>query len=139
MVRAMLNYKLSAMKDSGVTLSLHIALPEGLALDEFDATVILGNLLDNAAEACAVLLVEQRTLRLKLHYQPDYLVIQTENPQPPGQTGGKGHSTKPDAADHGFGLANIEYLAKKHNGLLKTKREAGVFRVNVVLLVRMQV
>lgn len=139
MVRAMLNYKLSAIKDSGVELRLHVALPEGLALEEFDTTVILGNLLDNAMEACAALPAERRYLSLELRYQPDYLVIQTENPDATEVAGGIGRSTKPDATEHGFGLANIEYLASKHNGFLKTEREAGVFRANVALLAHMQV
>ena len=138
MVRAMLNYKLSAFKETGVDLQLSVAMPEGLALDEFDAVVILGNLLDNAAEACGALPAEQRYLRLEIRYQPDYLVIQTENPALAGQAGGKGRSAKPDAENHGFGLGNIEYLAAKHNGFLQTGQEDGIFRANVAMLVPMQ-
>jgi two-component system sensor histidine kinase AgrC len=138
MVRAMLNYKLSAARESGIELKLNVLLPEGLALDEFDVTVILGNLLDNAVEACAVVEPGGRSIGLEIRYQPDYLVIQVENPTVPGAVGGPGRSTKPDAGEHGFGLNNIEYLAARHNGLLDISQGSGVFRANVALLVHMR-
>lgn len=140
MVRAVLNYKLSAARESGIGLRLDVNLPAGLELDEFDLTVILGNLLDNAAEACAMLEEGKRYIGLCIQYNPDYLVIQVENPvkegaEPPA---GQVRTTKPDAENHGFGLKNIEYLMGKHNGFLDIGLKNGVFKANIALLVHMQ-
>jgi len=136
MVRAMLNYKLSAAKDKNIRLKLHVGIPEGLALPEFDLTVILGNLLDNAVEACMTVGEGDRYIGLNMLYKPDYLIIQTENPvnEASEPQHGSRKTTKSDTENHGYGLRNIEFLAHKHNGFMKTARENGVFNVDVAIL-----
>ncbi len=136
MLRALLNYKLSAATQQGIYLRLDVGIPAGLTLNESDLAVILGNLLDNAMEACRRLDVAERYLNLRFAYEPDYLIIQTENPVcPTAPPGGKGLSSKAVATDHGFGLRNIEYLVNKHNGLLQLDDSSGIFRVSLALLV----
>ena len=138
MIRAMLNYKLSGARLEGIELRLDIRVPKGLPLNEFDITVILGNLLDNAVEACKNVDADKRYIRLELTYKPDYLVIQIENPtkEDPVLKDGAFHTTKPDADEHGFGLQNIAYLVSRHNGLIKIEPEGGVFRVSIALLAK---
>jgi two-component system sensor histidine kinase AgrC len=134
-VRAMLNYKLSAARENQIRLQLKVNLPGGLPLNEFDVTIILGNLLDNAMEACAKIAVKDRYIVLRIGYNPNYLTIRVENP-----CGGmatpeeNSRTTKPDRQNHGFGLNNIEYLVNKHHGLIKIVRENGAFTVNIALL-----
>ncbi|MGE4354818.1 MAG: sensor histidine kinase [Oscillospiraceae bacterium] len=136
--RAMLNYKLSAAQDEGIEICLSVQIPEHLNLDEFDLAVILGNLLDNAVEACRKLKDGKSYISLSISYKPDYLVIKTENPV--NETAVPltvGKTTKPDEKNHGFGLRNIEYLARKHHGFLKTSLNNGVFCTDVALLAEM--
>ena len=73
-VRAIVNHKLSAARHSGIELRLDVSLPEGLPIDELDLAAILGNLLDNAMEACALLRDIAPYISLTLRYKPDYLV-----------------------------------------------------------------
>jgi sensor histidine kinase regulating citrate/malate metabolism len=136
MLRAMLNYKLSAAKERGIALKLDTSLPAGLNLNEADLTVILGNMMDNAMEACAQVEKGSRYIALNLSYKPDYLIIMAENPFS-GDTaaGGKRKTTKPDQNNHGFGLQNIEYLVQKHSGIMKLEPEPGIFRISLALLV----
>ena len=137
MVRAMLNYKLSAAREEGIELRLNISVPAGLKLNEFDLTVILGNLLDNAREACAAIEESCRYIDLSILYKPDYLIIQAENPAGGGSAlpdNGR-RTTKPDAENHGFGLNNIEHLVNKHNGFMRKEPENGVFKIGIALLV----
>ncbi len=138
MIRAMLNYKLSAAEEAGIALRLDIRLPDGLPLNESDITVILGNLLDNAIEACKNVPEEKRYIGLVLTYKPDYLVIQIENPTSTNLPlkDGAYRTTKPDFEDHGFGLSNISYLVRRHNGLMKIEPEAGTFKVSIALLAK---
>jgi two-component system sensor histidine kinase AgrC len=138
MIRAMLNYKLSVAREEGIQLRLNITVPEGLPLNEFDLTVILGNLLDNAVEACKTVDGDKRYIRLGLTYKPDYLVLQMENPikHDPVLKGGAFLTTKPNFDDHGFGLPNIVYLVSRHNGFMKIEPDDGVFRVNIALLAK---
>lgn len=137
MVRAMLNYKLSAARESGIELRLNINVPAALKLNEFDLTVILGNLLDNAMEACSALNESSRYIDLSILYKPDYLVIQTENPSTEGILieDGKIRTSKSDPASHGFGFSTIKYLAEKHDGFVKIEPDKDVFKVSVAILV----
>lgn len=139
MIRVMLNYKLSAARDDAIELRLGIRLPADLMLNEFDLTVILGNLLDNAIEACAALEEDRRYIDLSIDYQPDYLIIQVENPvnKEAILPGRRSRTSKPDAENHGFGLSNIEYLVNKHHGLMKIELENGIFKVHIALLVNL--
>lgn len=133
-VRALLNHKLSAARDSGIELRLDVGLPEGLKLNEFDLTAILGNLLDNAAEACAGLTKTSPYINFTLKFQPDYLVVRIANPFIPPPEGKRG-TTKTNPENHGFGLKNVEYLVDRHNGLMEIKKEDGIFEVDIALLV----
>lgn len=138
MIRAMLNYKLSGAEEEGIRLRLGINVAEGLSLNEFDMTVILGNLLDNAVEACKNVEEDKRYISLDITYKPDYLVIKIENPTDhlPVLKHGDYRTTKPDGENHGFGLGNIAYLVSRYNGLMKIEPEDGIFRVNIALLVK---
>ena len=138
MIRAMLNYKLSGAREEGVELRLDIGVPAALPLNEFDITVILGNLLDNAVEACKTIDEDKRYISLEFNYKPDYLVIRMENPMEcePVLKNGAYQTTKPDFYEHGFGLQNIAYLVSRHNGLMKIEPADGIFRVNIALLTK---
>ncbi len=138
MLRAMLNYKLSAAEEESITLRLDISVPEGLPINEFDITVILGNLIDNAIEACSHIEEDNRYIALALTYKPDYLVIQIENPTNRDLVleDGAFRSTKPDFDDHGYGLKNTTYLVSRHNGLMKIEPDGSVFKVNIAILVK---
>jgi len=136
MLRAILNYKLSVAKENGIPLKLFINVPANLHLNEFDLTVIIGNLLDNAIEAC-LLLDNKGYIELSLFFKPDYLIIQSENPIRNGDEAdlGKKRTNKADAENHGFGLNNIEFLVNKHNGLININAQNNTYKVNIAVLV----
>jgi len=136
-IRAILNYKLSGIEEKKIDLSTNVSLPEGLKMNEFDVSVILGNLLDNAIEACEKVPSDQRYLKLDLYYNPDYLVIRVEN-SAAGQVDKvkeRFKTTKPDSENHGFGLKNISYLVERHEGLMKIDSKQSAFIVNIALQV----
>lgn len=135
MIQAMLNYKLSVIHENRIPLKLDIDIPGLLNLNEFDITVILGNLLDNAMEAVLKMEEAQRYISLAIRYDQQNLHIRTENPAMPcGNQPGSRVTTKPDGENHGFGLKNIEYLAEKHNGFMKVEQADGIFKAVVSLL-----
>ena len=51
-IDSILNYLLGQARTSGIKTNLHIMVPENLSISEFDMNIILGNLLENAIEAC---------------------------------------------------------------------------------------
>lgn len=134
MLRAMLNYKLSIVKERGIALEMEIQIPEGLDFCEADLTVIIGNLLDNAMEANAAVSEASRFIRLNITCKRGYLVTQVENPfVQAGTSHGIGKTSKTDRENHGFGLRNIEYLVNKHSGFMKIETQDGVFSAKLAL------
>ena len=96
-----------------------------------DLIVMAGNLLDNAIEAarqCA-----HGSVHAALHAQDHFLVMEVENTciSTPAAHGKVKHilpaSTKPDAGNHGFGIANVRDTAQKYGGLLYIEQNGGRF------------
>ena len=96
-----------------------------------DLIVMAGNLLDNAIEAarqCA-----HGSVHAALHAQDHFLVMEVENTciSTPAAHGKVKHilpaSTKPDAGNHGFGIANVRDTAQKYGGLLYIEQNGNCF------------
>lgn len=96
-----------------------------------DMIVMAGNLLDNAIEAarqCA-----HGSVHVVLHAQEHFLVMDVENACINTQIANNGGkhimpaSTKPDAGNHGFGIANVRDTAQKYGGLLYTEQNGDRF------------
>lgn len=64
MADAILNSKLSVAEKLNVKTAVKAAVPENIPLTDVELCAVLGNLLDNAAEACAKLDESERFLRV---------------------------------------------------------------------------
>lgn len=96
-----------------------------------DLIVMAGNLLDNAIEAarqCA-----HGSVHAAIHVQEHFLVMEVENTCINTQIANNGGkhimpaSTKPDAGNHGFGIANVRDTAQKYGGLLYIEQNGDRF------------
>ncbi len=132
-VDSMLHYKISSAKD--IPIEVETSIPEQLKIDDFDITVILGNLLDNAIEACGKLAKEKRKILLSIKLAKNQLFIQMENPFE-GKLKWQGSrllTQKEDDSSHGIGLENVKRAVEKYNGTLETKAENQIFRTKILL------
>ena len=132
-VDSMLHYKISNAKE--VPIQIETSIPEKLNIDDFDITVILGNLLDNAIEACEKLEKEQRKILLSIRMVKNQLFIRTENSFD-GQLRrhqGRLLTRKADEGSHGIGLENVKRVVEKYHGLLEMNAEGMIFQVKIML------
>lgn len=79
MVDAILNSKLSLAERAGVDVTCKAVVPDALTVDDVDLCVILGNLLDNAIEACAALPADGRWLRVYVAARGSQLYASIQN------------------------------------------------------------
>jgi sensor histidine kinase regulating citrate/malate metabolism len=86
-----------------------------------DCAVVLGNLLDNALEACAKLPCEQRWIEVKIVRNTDTdakeatLFISVLNASLPVKIKDQSISTtKPNPSFHGYGLPNIKTVLNRY-------------------------
>ena len=132
-VDSMLHYKIGSAKE--IPIEVETSIPEQLKMDDFDITVILGNLLDNAIEACEKLEKEKRRIQLSIKLVKNQLFIRTENPYE-GKLKWQGSrllTQKADENNHGIGLENVKRVVEKYHGTLEMSAEDQVFRTKILL------
>ncbi len=135
MVDAILNSKLSIAAARRIAISAKALVPKDLPISEVDLCVILGNLIDNATEACVRLPDEEdRFLRVYIDILKEQLYISVTNSvSGTAKRSGKTFLTTKGAEGHGFGLARVDKIAAKHGGFVNRQSEEGVFATEILL------
>ena len=135
MVDAILNSKLSLIKTKNIAVNAKAVVPAELKISEIDLCVIIGNLLDNAMEACLRQSEkEERFIRVYIGTlkQQLYLCVTNSVGGEVKKVGRTYLSTK-DSNTHGFGLMRIDRLADKYGGYVNRQNEPGAFATEVML------
>lgn len=135
MIDAVLNSKLSLARSKNIQVEAKAIVPTELPISEVDLSVILGNLMDNAMEACMKIEEEEnRFLRVYIDVLKGQLYIYVMNSMKDNpKRFGKLYLTTKDRRDHGFGLMRIDKVVEKYRGYLDRQNEEGVFATEVML------
>lgn len=137
MVDAILNSKLSLIKSKDIAVNAKAVVPPELKVTEIDLCVIIGNLLDNALEACLRQAEgSQRFIRVYIGVFKGQLYISVTNSiDGKAKKSGKRYlSAKQSSPDeHGFGLMRVDHIAAKYSGYVNRQDEEGVFATEVML------
>lgn len=135
MMDAILNSKLSLAKNRHISVNAKAIAPANLAVSEVDLCVILGNLLDNAMEACLRIKEEEnRFIRVYIDMMKGQLYIYVMNSAADiPKRFGKIYLTNKDNNKHGFGLLRIDRVVEKYHGYLERQDEEGVFATEILL------
>lgn len=134
MVDAILNSKLTMIREREIPVDATAVVPEDVPFSGIDLSVLIGNLLDNAMEACAQIAnKDERFIRIYIDIIKKQLYISVTNSMN-GRARRKGSqylSTKTGL--HGFGLIRIDRIASKYGGFINRQNEEGVFATEVML------
>ena len=135
MVDAILNSKISLAKSKDINVNAKAIVPKELKILEIDLCVIIGNLLDNAIEACMKLdNPNDRFIRVYVDIFKEQLYISVQNSNG-GKIKkiGKTYYTTKESNSHGFGLIRVDNIVNKYNGYINRQNEEGVFATEVML------
>lgn len=133
-VDAVLSSKITAARKNGIPVNAKAAVPKKLGVSETDLCVIIGNLLDNAAEANMKLPKEQRFLRIYMGELQSQLYISVTNAGLGRlRQGNNGYPTTKGGKNHGFGLQRIDKAVRRSGGSVNRQSEEGVFATEVLL------
>ena len=96
---------------------------------------MIGNLLDNAMEACERQQAEnERFIRVYIGVLKQHLYISVSNSVSGGvKKAGKRYLSTKRSANHGYGLMRIDRIAAKYHGYVNRQNEEGVFVTEVML------
>lgn len=134
-IDAVLNSKLSLARAKNINVEAKAIVPKELAVSEVDLSVILGNLMDNAMEACLKIGEEDRRfLRVYIDVLKGQLYIYVMNSmQDSPRRIGRIYLTTKGSRNHGFGLMRMDKVVDKYHGYLDRQNEEGVFATEVML------
>lgn len=124
---AILSAKHSLAESKGIALHTSITIQKDLPIAPEDCSVIFGNALDNAIEACDRLPEDSEKL-IEIFLQQDATSINCKitNTAPPNDE--KNFATsKADKANHGFGMKNIKEALEKYPSLYNFKQQENQF------------
>ncbi|MDE6363856.1 MAG: ATP-binding protein [Lachnospiraceae bacterium] len=135
MVDAILNSKLSLIQSHDIQVRAKAVVPSDLRISEIDLCTVIGNLLDNAMEAC--LKQDQDSERFIRVYigilkKQLYISVQNSSGQQIKKLGKTYISTK-NGDSHGFGLRRIDRIVEKYDGYINRQNEEGIFASEVLL------
>lgn len=106
------------------------------ALSPVDVYSVLGNLIDNAVEyLCQIPDKEKRIISLSICRDGAMNLVQIENylEKEPQKDRGLPVTTKSDKENHGFGLRSVQYILKKHDGIMRVATDDNLFSVTIAL------
>ncbi len=135
-VDSLINHKYSISQKHGIQFDANIFVPASLPFQNGHLVIILGNLLENALEACRKLPQEQRYIRLEISYVKKMLQVCICNSclkERKRDDKGKYLTTKSNTIYHGLGLSSVEQAVAYYDGEMVIKDSGGQFQVTVVM------
>lgn len=107
---------------------------EKILVDHYDLSVILGNLLDNAMEACEKISdLEARHIEVDILTTDAGFMIHVANSAKQGVPDMDGITDKEDKQKHGYGISNIRAVVEKYDGIFQMERKEASFEATVIL------
>lgn len=128
---SILNLKLQNLDDISTKISVFV--PEKLRISDFDLTIILGNILDNAING--ILDSERKELDVCIEYVKCDLIIIIKNSYNGKMNifNGKIKTTKISNFNHGYGLNSVETIVLKYKGEIKIEYNEKFFLITIII------
>lgn len=134
-LNTVLVYYVQEAENADIKINIDIALPNEISIKDADLTVLFGNLIENAIDACENVQKDKRSIELKIH-RPNAgsIVFSIDNTFDGNikMSGNKFLSTKQNGS--GIGIESAKYVVEKYNGDMKIEINDNKFCVSGVLL-----
>ena len=123
---AILSAKIAQAKAENIAVTVKANVPDQLTISDLELSIIVGNLLDNAIEACRTVTGE-RFIRIFISMKGTMLYFSMLNAAgAKKKKTGSLFATHKDGV-HGFGLRRAEAILEEHGGWVKYNSEDGAF------------
>ena len=123
---AILSAKIAQAKAENIAVTVKASVPDALTISDLELSIIMGNLLDNAIEACRTV-TEERFIRIFISMKGKMLYFSMLNAAgAKRKKTGSLFATHKDGV-HGFGLRRAEAILEEHGGWVKYNSEDGAF------------
>ncbi len=132
---AILSSKVSIARKNNIEVNCTAKVPADLKISDVHLCAIVGNLMDNAIEACEKISAgsKPRFIRVYIGLFKSQLYISVTNSTCEKHRKRLSELVTSKLGEHGFGLRRIDKLAEKYDGYVNRKNEPGVFATEVML------
>lgn len=132
---AILSSKVSIARKNNIDVNCTAKVPEDMKISDVHLCAIVGNLMDNAIEACEKIPAgtSPRFIRIYIGLFKSHLYISVSNATCEKQRRSLTELVTCKLGEHGFGLRRIDKLAEKYDGYVNRKNEPGIFATEVML------
>lgn len=128
-INAVLTEGFRNAKKDNIDIRLDINVSKTIKFENYDLCIILGNLIENAINACLLLPPDiERYIELKILQDVSSILIETKNPYDPEICNIPRKRTK-----HGYGLKNVTKIVNKYGGNLDIKTTDGTFQITIII------
>ena len=134
MTDVILNSKISLARSKEIQVRADAHVPVTLTTAQIDLCIILGNLFDNAIEACLKLPSKERMIRVYMEMKNTQLYISFTNTtaqKKQKRENGRFASTK--GGGHGYGLVRVDTIIERYQGYIRRGSEDGAFTTEILL------
>lgn len=134
---AMLTLKKNKSYQKAIEMNIDVDFPEEIEVDYIDMSIIMGNLLDNAIEACEKVDKEaKREINVNIYLKEGTLYIIVDNNKIPDKKRETAEfisrfTTKNDGENHGFGIGNVKMIVNKYNGEMEMEDGGDTFETKI--------
>lgn len=132
---AILSSKVSIARKNNIEVNCTAKVPADLKISDVHLCAIVGNLMDNAIEACEKITegTAPRFIRIYIGLFKSQLYISVSNSTCEKHRRRLSELVTSKLGEHGFGLRRIDKLAEKYDGYVNRKNEPGIFATEVML------
>lgn len=123
---AILPAKIAQAKAEGIAVNVKANVPDSLTISDLELSIVVGNLLDNAIEACRSVSGD-RFIRLFISMKGTMLYFSMLNSAGEKRTKTAGLFASRKDGIHGFGLRRAQAILEEHGGWVKYNSEEGAF------------
>lgn len=133
-IDSIVRYHLTIAKRKNIQTQVQIAVPKTLPFPDTDIGIILGNLLENAVEACSRQKGDKRFIKIKIGMTGiNNLTILISNSFDGNLQEKEGTFFSSKRSGEGIGIHSVQVIAHKYNGVTRFEHSNSVFRVSVFL------
>lgn len=128
------NYFVDLAEKENIKIDVKACVPQEIELTETELSVLAGNLIENALEACLRQTEGERYIRIRFEKRErQMLSISVQNSYSGTIIKEKGHYISSKRNEFGIGMSSISYIVEQHNGVMRVQNSKGVFTVNILI------
>lgn len=130
-VDTLVNLKRALAEHHGIAFLVHGILPEQMVVEDMDLANILGNLLDNAIEAC--IKEQDAYIDITIKQEKNFFLLSVRNKCANAFKKEIQTSSKEHPEFHGIGLKSVKRAVKKYDGQMQVEQTPQEFVVNIMI------